>query len=96
MEEFERLSAPLKGICEESLIGAFRVALKPEIIAELRLTSAVTLGEIMEMAIRVEERNMFIEGAKENRVTRSQRYPSGPKSDPAVNHYTRVTHLPET
>ncbi|XP_028775121.1 uncharacterized protein LOC114732011 [Neltuma alba] len=96
VEEFERLAAPLPDIPEESLIGTFRVALRPEIRAELRLTSASSLREVMEMAIRVEERNQVLDAAKETRATRFQRYPSGPKMDSVQTQHTRITNLPET
>lgn len=55
--EFERLSAPLKDALEACLVATFRRDLKLEVRAELKLTNAVTLREVMEMAIRVEERN---------------------------------------
>ena len=69
--EFEILATPLKGISEEVMESTFMNGLLPEIWAELRLLQPYGLGHLMEMAQRVEDRNLAMRAARE---------PNGPKS----------------
>lgn len=81
VEEFERLSAPLREASEEYLIGAFRNGLRAEVKVELRLTNALSLREVIESALCVEERNRILEEDKGPHRLGFQRYPSGPKTN---------------
>lgn len=103
VEEFERVSAPLKDAPEACLIAAFRQGLKPEIRAELKLTMAVTLRETMETAVRIEEKNGAVLRAKENEANKDQCFSIGPKPNLAHSpptqtrsHYVRVSQVTET
>ena len=69
--EFEILATPLKGISEEVMESMFMNGLLLEIQAELRLLQPYGLGHLMEMAQRVEDRNLAMRAARE---------PNGPKS----------------
>ena len=69
--EFEILATPLKGISEEVMESTFMNGLLPEIRVELRPLQPYGLGHLMEMAQRVEGRNLAMRAAHE---------PNGPKS----------------
>ena len=69
--EFEILATPLKGILEKVMESTFMNGLLPEIRAELHLLQLYGLGHLMEMAQRVEDRNLAMRAARE---------PNGPKS----------------
>ena len=69
--EFEILATPLKGILDEVMESTFMNGLLLEIRAELCLLQLYGLGHLMEMAQRVEDRNLAMRAARE---------PNGPKS----------------
>ena len=72
--EFEILATPLKGISEKVMESTFMNGLLFEIRAELRLLQPYGLGHLMEMAQRVEDRNLAM------RAARKPNGPNGPKS----------------
>ena len=57
IEKFELLSATLDSCEEEMLKAAFMNGLKREVKADLRLMKLGNLAEIMDMAVRIEERD---------------------------------------
>lgn len=60
---FETLASPLEGMPEALLEGQFINGLKPEIRAELRMLRPNGLDQLMEVAQRIEERNMVVRGS---------------------------------
>ncbi|EXB74477.1 hypothetical protein L484_026170 [Morus notabilis] len=62
--QFEVLAAPLRDVSEQVLESSFVNRLKPEVRAEIRLMKPIWLGRIMEVAQRVEERNLMVCGPK--------------------------------
>ena len=81
--EFEILATPLKGISEEVMESTFMNGLLPEIRAELRLLKPYGLGHLMEMAQRVEDRNLAMRAAREPNG------PNGPKSSKMLSSANR-------
>ena len=59
IEKFELMSAAIGSCDEEMLKGAFMNGLKVSIKAELRLLKISSLSELMDMASRIEERDMI-------------------------------------
>lgn len=62
--QFEILAAPLTELSEQVLESTFVKGLKPDIKAEIRLMKPEGLGRIMEVAQRVEERNLSVRGSR--------------------------------
>lgn len=58
--KFEMSVAPLRDVPDEILEGIFVNGLMAEVWAELRLLKPVSLGEIMEIAQRSEEKNELL------------------------------------
>lgn len=56
-EDLELLSAPLKDVDDEVLMGIFINGLREEIKAKLRLSKLGTLTQIMDQSQRIEEKN---------------------------------------
>lgn len=65
-EKFEALPAPLIKASDEMLMGVFRNGLKEDIRAELRIMRFGLLQEMMDLAHKVEERNMVVEHNRED------------------------------
>lgn len=57
---FKTLAAPVVGLTEEVLESTFINGLKPEIKVEVRLLSPIGLGQLMEVAQKVEDRNLAL------------------------------------
>ncbi|KAF7826330.1 Retrotransposable element Tf2 [Senna tora] len=70
-ERFELLSAPLKEATEEMLIGFYQNGLKEEVRAELRMTQAQNLLDIMDMSQKIEERNEVVEKLREEKLKKA-------------------------
>ncbi|XP_038708231.1 uncharacterized protein LOC120003349 [Tripterygium wilfordii] len=63
-EKFEQLSAPLKDISEEMLAGIFVNGLKDVIRVEVKMSPNLSLMDLMELAQRVEDRNLVLAQAR--------------------------------
>lgn len=64
-EKFEIMSAPLKNVGEDTLEGVFINGLDEEVQADVLMANPVGLSQIMDMAQRVEDRNIRISKIKE-------------------------------
>ena len=64
--DFEMLSAPLNGLSMEVMESTFVKGLKPEVKAKLRLMRPSGLGQIMELAQLIEDRNSILKEAGGN------------------------------
>ncbi|KAF7821858.1 Retrotransposable element Tf2 [Senna tora] len=70
-ERFKLLSALLKDATEEMLIGFYQNGLKEEVRAELRMTQAQNLLDIMDMSQKIKERNEVVERLREEKIKRA-------------------------
>lgn len=73
-EKFKLLSAPLRDVPDEMLVGAFLSGLQEEIRADVRLMHPRGLRELMDFTGQVEDRNRVKERIfeeKRNRTTRA-------------------------
>ncbi|KAF7810403.1 Deoxycytidylate deaminase [Senna tora] len=70
-ERFELLSAPLKEVSEEMLIGFYQSGLKEEVRAELRMTQAQSLMDVMDMSQKIEERNEVVDRMREEKLKKA-------------------------
>ncbi|KAF7821313.1 Retrotransposable element Tf2 [Senna tora] len=70
-EKFELLSAPLKEASEEMLVGFYQSGLKEEVRAELRMTQAQSLIDVMDMSQKIEERNEVVERMREEKLKKA-------------------------
>ena len=61
--EFEIDSAPLTGLSEEVLESTFVNCLKQEIQAELLISSAQGLGQLMDLVQRIEDKNKLLKSS---------------------------------
>jgi len=59
-QSFEALALPLENLPEAMLEGHFMNGLKPEIGAELRVLRPRCLEQMMDLAQRIEERNLVV------------------------------------
>ncbi|KAF7810390.1 Retrotransposable element Tf2 [Senna tora] len=94
-ERFELLSAPLKDATKEILIGFYQNGLKEEVRAELRMTQAQNLIDIMDMSQKVEERNEVVNKLREEQMKKALRPIQLPKWSvaPTKPNFTKFTSL---
>lgn len=65
--QFEVMAAPLKDISEQILEGVFMNGLRVEIQAEVRIRQPVGLARIMNLAQRVEDRDLILGKSRDGR-----------------------------
>ncbi|KAF7812804.1 Retrotransposable element Tf2 [Senna tora] len=90
-EKFELLSAPLKDAPEDMLISVFLNGLKEDVRAELRMSRAQNLLEVLDLAHKVEDRNMVLAKLKEDqeKANRASRVFPGPKWNPIKPSFSK-------
>ena len=95
--EFEILMTPLKGISEEVMESTFMNGLLPDIRAELCLLQPYGLGHLMEMAQRVEDRNLAMRTAREHDPNSTKMLSSANRGDWKIgeNFQTRAVAVSE-
>ncbi|KAF7836177.1 Retrovirus-related Pol polyprotein from transposon 17.6 [Senna tora] len=93
-ERFELLSAPLKDATEEMLIGFYQNGLKEEVRAELRMTQAQNLLDVMDMSQKIEERNEVVERLREEKIKQALKPIQLPKwnNGPLKPNFTKVSN----
>ena len=69
--QFEILATPLKGISKEVMESTFMNGLLPKIRVEISRLQPYGLGHLMEMAQRVEDRNLTLRAASEPKDPKS-------------------------
>ncbi|KAF7802354.1 Retrotransposable element Tf2 [Senna tora] len=90
-EKFELLSAPLKDAPEDMLIGVFLNGLKEDVRAELRMSRAQNLLEVLDLAHKVEDRNNVLAKLKEDqeKANRASKVFPGPKWNPIKPSFSK-------
>ena len=68
--DFELLSSPVNGLLKEVMESTFVKGLQLEVKAELRLMHLDGLGQSMEMAQLIEDRNNIVHDLRENMGSR--------------------------
>ncbi|XP_028796878.1 uncharacterized protein LOC114752313 [Neltuma alba] len=98
IERFELLSATLDKCDDEVLIAAFLNGLHPDIKADLRMIPSHSIRELMDMALRIEERNWVKSSLHGYSVDRAPKLWDTDKwaTRPSPTRYTAETSKPTT
>lgn len=92
---FETLAASVTGMTEEVLESTFINRLKPDIKIEVRLLSPVGLGQLMEVAQKVEDRNSALKAIPAQKHTKESLAPNRWTEKKPVVFPTRTVTLGE-